>query len=138
MSLLQAGRGRSTLALLPATLAQAFLQFLVEHLESMELAAYTTLIPIRQRCTIWREQLHNPQDELWVRQLTYAVMCVCARARACLCRNVPAYSAIKTELYAMLQHHNATTFSPNRGPVDPAACKAAHASYDGFWGPWVA
>ena len=36
-----------------------------------------------------------------------------------------AYSAIATELFAMLQRHNGTTFSPNRGEVDPKACAAA-------------
>eukprot|EP01047_Picozoa_sp_COSAG01_P006961 COSAG01_NODE_257_length_20101_cov_142.726427_14_plen_64_part_00 len=49
-----------------------------------------------------------------------------------------AHAAIKAQLFAMIQHHNSTTFSPNRGAVDPAACEAARTSYDGFWGPWLA
>lgn len=49
----------------------------------------------------------------------------------------PAHSAVKTELYTMIRQHNATTFTPDRGAVDPAACTAAREKYDGFCGPWV-
>ena len=49
----------------------------------------------------------------------------------------PAHAAIKTQLFAMIQQHNATTFTPDRGEVDPASCDAARTSFDGFWGPWV-
>ena len=48
-----------------------------------------------------------------------------------------AHAAIKTQLFAMIQQHNATTFTPDRGEVDPASCDAARTSFDGFWGPWV-
>jgi hypothetical protein len=51
--------------------------------------------------------------------------------------SVPAHAAIKTQLFAMIQRHNATTFSPDRGPVDPGACEAARDSYGSFWGPWI-
>lgn len=50
--------------------------------------------------------------------------------------SVPAHRAIKTQLLEMIQRHNATTFSPDRGPVDPQACHAAEV-YGGFWGPWI-
>jgi hypothetical protein len=49
----------------------------------------------------------------------------------------PANAALVAELFAMLQTHNSTTFTPNRGPVDPKACAAAVGVYGGFWGPWV-
>ena len=49
----------------------------------------------------------------------------------------PRHANIKAQLFAMLQQHNDTTFTPNRGPVDPAACTAARQN-GGFWGPWVA
>jgi len=47
------------------------------------------------------------------------------------------YSAVAAQLFAMLQQHNATTFSPDRGKVDPGACAAARDSYGAFWGPWI-
>lgn len=49
----------------------------------------------------------------------------------------PAHAALAAELFAMLQTHNSTTFTPNRGPVDPKACAAAVGVHGGFWGPWV-
>ena len=47
------------------------------------------------------------------------------------------YAAVAAQLFAMLQLHNGTTFSPDRGNVDPGACAAARATYGGFWGPWI-
>ena len=47
------------------------------------------------------------------------------------------FAAVKAELFGMIQHHNATTFTPDRGPVDPAACVAAKSRYGGFYGPWI-
>ena len=47
------------------------------------------------------------------------------------------FDAIKEQLFAMIKQHNSTTFSPNRGDIDPRACEAARGSYDGFWGPWI-
>ena len=49
----------------------------------------------------------------------------------------PAHGAVKAELATMLRQHNATTFTPDRGAVDPAACTAAREKYGGFCGPWV-
>lgn len=50
----------------------------------------------------------------------------------------PEHAAIKAELFAMLQKSNRTSFTPNRGDVDPKACDAARSKYSGFWGPWIA
>ena len=47
------------------------------------------------------------------------------------------YAQVAAQLFAMIQQHNATTFSPDRGSVDPAACAAAQGSHSGFWGPWI-
>ena len=49
----------------------------------------------------------------------------------------PANAGIAAALFSMLQEANATSFSPNRGPVDPNACAVAHDEYGSFWGPWV-
>lgn len=50
---------------------------------------------------------------------------------------VAAHGSIMAQLFEKLQHHNATTFTPDRGAVDPAACAATKEVYGGFWGPWV-
>jgi arylsulfatase A-like enzyme len=51
--------------------------------------------------------------------------------------DVAAHNTIKMHLFAKIQQHNATAFSPDRGPVDPAACTAARQKFGGFWGPWI-
>ena len=40
-------------------------------------------------------------------------------------------------MLAALKRHNATVFSPDRGPWDPNACVAAMGKWGGFWGPWL-
>ena len=41
-------------------------------------------------------------------------------------------------MLARLRAHNATVFSPVRGAPDlRGACRAATATYGGFWGPWI-
>jgi hypothetical protein len=42
------------------------------------------------------------------------------------------FVALMAKLFGMIQAHNATTFTPNRGAVDPNACKAATEEYKGF------
>ena len=40
-------------------------------------------------------------------------------------------------MLATLSKHNATVFSPYRGPWDPKVCVAAIGRWGGFWGPWL-
>jgi arylsulfatase I/J len=47
------------------------------------------------------------------------------------------HAEIIATLFTMLQKSNSTTFSPNRGTVDPSACLAAKNRYNNTWGPWI-
>jgi len=48
-----------------------------------------------------------------------------------------AHPEIRTILQNRIAELSKTVFSPNRGPVDPAACDAALNTYGGYWGPFV-
>lgn len=48
----------------------------------------------------------------------------------------PAYATIKETLWTMIRNQNETTFTPDRGSVDPKACDQV-TSNGGFWGPWL-
>lgn len=45
--------------------------------------------------------------------------------------------SITSKLLARLKQHNATTFSPDRGEPEPAACQHSIDYYDGYYGPWL-
>jgi len=47
------------------------------------------------------------------------------------------YASQRDGLLALIQKHNATTHSPDRGEVDEKACTAATSIYGNHWGPWV-
>ena len=51
----------------------------------------------------------------------------------------PANAARVTTMGALLKKLNASAFTPDRGagPAFEASCGAAHARWDGFWGPFV-
>lgn len=45
--------------------------------------------------------------------------------------------ALAREMRTRLVEYLKTTFRPDRGREDPAACKQAVEGYGGFWGPWL-
>jgi arylsulfatase B len=47
------------------------------------------------------------------------------------------FPEIVADLRARIAVHNATVFSPERGPDDLLACETAQARWGGFWGPFV-
>ena len=48
-----------------------------------------------------------------------------------------AHPAVVQRLYARIEELERSAFNPDRGGVDPAACRDALGKYEGFWGPFL-